>query len=157
MTEPNTTPKTLTIRVDATEDVREEALAVAEAVERGEDPEPMHALALGSDAELARLVSEANLELLRVVATERPESIHETARLVDRDYKGVHRNLDELETLGVVTFDDDGYGKAPRVEWGALEIRLDLRPDSGGDGAERVAAAAAAAASQPAGSGAQPG
>ena len=67
-----------------------------------------------------------NLQLLDVVASERPESIRETARLVDRDYKEVHRNLKELEALGVIEFTTDGNSKRPILRDGTEAIDLSI-------------------------------
>jgi len=99
MTEKET--KTLEVRVQPTEEVRNEALEKVEALERGEEVEDMHVLNLSSERELSRLMSEKNLELLHAIAEHEPSSIRELAETVDRDYREVHRNLEELETLNV--------------------------------------------------------
>jgi len=77
--------------------------------------------------DVERLMRRLNLQLLDVVASERPESIRETARLVDRDYKEVHRNLEELEALGVSEFSADGNSKRPILRDGAEAIDLSIR------------------------------
>ncbi|MDS0295410.1 hypothetical protein [Halogeometricum luteum] len=58
--------------------------------------------------------------------SERPESIRETAQLVDRDYKEVHRNLKELEALGVIEFITDGNSKRPILRDGTEAIDLSI-------------------------------
>lgn len=77
--------------------------------------------------DVERLMRRSNLQLLDVVASERPESIRETARLVDRDYKEVHRNLEELQALGVVEFTTDGNSKRPMLRDGTEAIDLSIR------------------------------
>jgi predicted transcriptional regulator len=76
--------------------------------------------------DVERLMRRLNLQLLDVVASERPESIRETARLVDRDYKEVHRNLEELEALGVIEFTAEGNSKRPilREETEAVDLSI---------------------------------
>ncbi|WP_455549916.1 HVO_A0114 family putative DNA-binding protein [Haloarcula japonica] len=55
--------------------------------------------------------------------------MRETARLVERDYKEVHRNLKELEAIGVIEFATDGNSKRPILREGARGNRpLDTSP-----------------------------
>ena len=84
--------------------------------------------------DLERLTCRANVELLRAIANEKPESIRETARLVDRDYREVHRNLQELESLGAIEFDDNGHRKRPVLRAGAtdLDISIQFGPSDSG-------------------------
>jgi predicted transcriptional regulator len=114
------------VRVGRTEQTRQEAREKIAALERGEDVEDMLVLNLPNYAELARLMREKNLELLRVLVQHDPASIREAAELVDRDYKEVHRNLNELKTLGVVEFEDVGRSKQPVVHFDELEIDVSL-------------------------------
>ena len=81
---------------------------------------------VGSYAELSRLLSQKNLELLDAIFESEPESIRKTAELVDRDYKQVHRNLSELEDIGVIKFEDGGSGRAkkPILAYDGLEIDI---------------------------------
>jgi predicted transcriptional regulator len=83
-------------------------------------------LNFGSYAELSRLLSPTNLELLEVIAEHEPESIREAADLVDRDYKQVHRNLSELDDIGVIEFEGGGPGRAkkPSLAYDGLEIDI---------------------------------
>ncbi|RBI58645.1 transcriptional regulator [halophilic archaeon] len=89
-----------------------------------DDAQPV--LNFGSYAELSRLLSPKNLELLEAIAEHAPESIRAAAELVDRDYKQVHRNLSELEDIGVITFEGGGSGQAkkPTLAYDGLEIDI---------------------------------
>jgi predicted transcriptional regulator len=89
-----------------------------------DDAQPV--LNFGSYAELSRLLSPKNLELLEAISEHEPESIRETAGLVDRDYKQVHRNLSELEDIGVIQFEGGGSGRAkkPMLAYDGLEIDI---------------------------------
>lgn len=88
------------------------------------DTQPV--LNFGSYAELSRLLSQKNLELLEAVFKHDPESIRETADLVGRDYKQVHRNLSELDDIGVIEFEGSGSGQAkkPVLAYDGLEIDI---------------------------------
>lgn len=102
-----------------------------EAVQAGEDiDDAQPVLNFGSYAELSRLLSPKNLELLEAISEHQPESIREAAELVDRDYKQVHRNLSELEDIGVITFDGGGPGQAkkPELAYDGLEIDIPFGP-----------------------------
>jgi len=89
-----------------------------------DDAQPV--LNFGSYAELSRLLSQTNLELLEMIFEHGPESIREAAELVDRDYKQVHRNLSELEDIGVIGFEGGGSGQAmkPVLAYDGLEIDI---------------------------------
>lgn len=99
-------------------------IAAAEDGEDLEDAQPV--LNFESYATLSRLLSPKNLELLSAVAEHEPASIGEAAALVGRDYKQVHRNLTELEDIGVIEFEGGGAGKAKRpvLAYDGLEIEV---------------------------------
>jgi len=99
-------------------------IAAAQEGEDLDDAQPV--LNFGSYAELSRLLSPKNLELLEATSEYEPESIREAAELVDRDYKQVHRNLSELEDIGVIEFDggEPGQAKKPTLSYDGLEIDI---------------------------------
>lgn len=98
-----------------------------EAAEEGADLDDVQpVLNFGSYAELGRLLSSKNLQLLEAIAESEPDSIRQAAALVDRDYKQVHRNLGELEDIGVIEFEGGGPGRAkkPTLAYDGLEIDI---------------------------------
>lgn len=118
---------TLTVTVgeaDAIKDRTRERIEAAQGGEDLDDAQPV--LDVESYADLARLFAEANLELLAAIAANEPESMRETATLVDRDFKEVHRNLTELETLGVIELEANGRAKRPVVQYDEIEVAIDL-------------------------------
>ncbi len=88
------------------------------------DAQPV--LNFGSYAELSRLLSPKNLELLEAISKHQPASIREAAELVDRDYKQVHRNLTELKDIGVIELKGGGSGRAkkPKLAYDGFEIDI---------------------------------
>lgn len=103
-----------------------ERLRRAEAGEEFDEQDAAFVLNFEDLDDVERLMRRLNLQLLDVVASERPESIRETARLVERDYKEVHRNLKELEALGVIEFTTDGNSKRPILRDGTEAIDLSI-------------------------------
>lgn len=98
-----------------------------EAVQRGEElDDAQPTLNFSSYAELNRLLSPKNLELLETIARHEPDSIREAAELVNRDYKQVHRNLTELEDIGVLEFEEAGTGqpRKPLLAFDGIEIDI---------------------------------
>lgn len=104
------------------------------AAQDGEDLDDVQpVLNFGSYAELSRLLSPKNLELLEAIDEHEPASIREAAELVDRDYKQVHRNLTELETIGVIGFDggEPGQAKTPTLAYDGIEIDIPFDRSTG--------------------------
>ena len=104
------------------------------AAQKGEDlDDAQPILNVGSYAELSRLLSPKNLELLETIAQHEPKSIRQAADLVDRDYKQVHRNLSELEDIGVIEFAGGGAGQAkrPKLAYDGLEIDIPFTGPTG--------------------------
>lgn len=116
-------------QADEHRDAARERLQRAEAGETGEAIEQDVRLILNFEdfADVERLMRQTNLELLATIATDHPPSIRATAEAVDRDYKEVHRNLKELETLGVIEFVTEGARKKPRLRDGAERIDFSLQ------------------------------
>jgi predicted transcriptional regulator len=131
-------PRTMHIRFGRGDSERvEETL---KALDRGETPEPYFERVYRDEENLHRVTRPKNLELLRALASKRPESIRETARLVDRDVRQVHRNLKELEDLGLVEFEENGRSKQPGVWYDEIAVELPLTGDDETDVGEAVEA-----------------
>lgn len=96
------------------------------AIEGAAVPEPHFECVFHDPGELHRVTRPKNLELLRAIAREEPTSIRETARLVDRDVRQVHRNLAELEELGLIEFEEAGRSKRPTVWYDRIAVELPL-------------------------------
>jgi predicted transcriptional regulator len=86
-------------------------------------------------ADVERLMRTSNLALLEAIVDARPESIRETAEIVERDYREVHRNLEELEELGVIEFEEDGGRKRPilRGRSETVDFSFSISQDDLGD------------------------
>ena len=101
----------------------------AEAGETGETVEQDVCFILNVEVfdDIARLMRTSNLELIEAIVSDEPASIRQLADVVDRDYREVHRNLTELESLGVVEFENDGSRKKPVLRGGAEHVDFSIR------------------------------
>lgn len=120
---------TLEIRIGERDRTRRETLERIEAAQQGESVEERHVLNIERERDVTRVLSEVNLELIRTIAKHEPASMRETAELVDRDFKEVHGNLTELETLGLIEFEQDGRAKRPIVPYDDIQLDIDLSGD----------------------------
>lgn len=103
-------------------------------LDRGELSEPHFEVVFDDSDDIHRVTRPKNLELLRAIVQHDPDSIRETARLVDRDVRQVHTNLEELEALHLIEFEQNGNRKRPRVWYDAIEVDLPLNvPDTARD------------------------
>lgn len=123
----STTTNTLEIRFGQADEHRaaardrlERAAAgeVGDAIKQG----PRFVLNFEDFSDIERLMRTSNLTLLEAIVDHQPGSIRETADIVDRDYREVHRNLMELEDLGVIEFEEEGGRKRPILRGGSETI-----------------------------------
>lgn len=126
------TDNTLTIRVEPPSEFFEDVREDMRRLDQDEDLDPKQTLSVPDEKTLARVLSAKNVELLRTIVAEEPASVRELARLVDRDIKNVSTALNELEELGLVTFEQDGRAKRPVVWYDEIDVQLLLR-DEGDD------------------------
>ena len=131
------TENTLKITFGEGKEIRENARERLRRAEAGEAEETIQQdvqflLNFETFADVEQLMRSSNLELLKAIVDEGPESIRQTADAVGRDYKEVHRNLSELESLGVIEFVEDGGSKRPSLRAGAENIEFSFRfpPDA---------------------------
>lgn len=107
---------------------------VLAALDSGETPDQYLERVYHDPSELHRVTRPKNLELLQTLARGQPASIRETARLVERDVRQVHRNLEELAELGLVKFEEEGRSKRPVVWYDEIDVELLLHePDTSTD------------------------
>jgi predicted transcriptional regulator len=84
-------------------------------------------LQFGSYDDLVDNLTPLRLELVEAIATDRPASMREAARLVDRDVSDVHGDLKQLDVLGLIELEEGGPGGAiqPVVPFERIEMHID--------------------------------
>lgn len=97
------------------------------AIDRGESPDPYFEVVFYDPDQLHQVTRPKNLELLQTITQHSPESIRETARLVERDVRQVHRNLTELASLGLINLESEGQSKRPTTWYDTIEVDLPLQ------------------------------
>lgn len=114
----------LCLTVDSEEPAFEGLEETLVALDRGEAVELAEeiTLTLESLGALARVLRETNLELLQAIAEHEPESMRETARLVDWSIPQVKANLDELESYGLLRYEENGRAKRPILLYDDIQI-----------------------------------
>jgi len=129
------TTNTLHITVESTAEFFEAALEDVRRLESDEDADldDEYVLSLPDEEALERVLSAKNIELIRTIATEEPDSVRELARLVDRDIKNVSSALNRLEELGLVELRDAGRAKQPTVWYDHVEIDIQITPADSDD------------------------
>jgi len=127
------TTNTLHITIEPTADFFEAALDDVRQLESGAGVSDEYVLSLPDEEALERVLSAKNLELVRTIATEEPESVRDVARLVDRDIKNVSTALNRLAELGLVEFEEAGRAKKPTVWYDHVEIDIQVVPDAADD------------------------
>jgi len=116
----------LTVRLGDGTDEREALLDDVRAMERGDEVADQHVLVLDDEADLQRLLSPANLGLLRAIREHEPESMRAAAEAVDRDFSEVHRNLTELAAMRVIELEEAGRSKRPVVRFDEIDVEVSL-------------------------------
>lgn len=122
----------LLITVREGEGLYEEGHEAIEALERNEPAEQPDRVTFPNEAMLAQTFNERTLRLLRVITDAEPESIRETARLVERDVKNVHEELTRLEAMGVIHFAEEGRSNRPVFPYDELVITVPFGRHSDG-------------------------
>ncbi|MDJ1434233.1 hypothetical protein QNM96_19575 [Halostagnicola sp. A-GB9-2] len=65
--------------------------------------------------------------LIQAIVESEPTSIRDAARAVNRDVSDVHADLQRLEMLDIVAFEEGGRGgaKVPIVPYERIEVHID--------------------------------
>lgn len=122
---------TLVVTVSTSDEFHDHVRSALQALERGERVDTTPTVSFGSYEELMATLTPRVLELIEAIRREEPESINETARVVDRDVKNVHEELSQLSRLGIIYFEDDGRRKRPVVWFDELAIELRIGDEPG--------------------------
>jgi predicted transcriptional regulator len=73
---------------------------------------------------LGKVITGARVQLLSVIRAKKPSSIHELARMVDRDFKNVYQDVKLLAQFGLIELKEQGPRKAatPTAKYSELVL-----------------------------------
>lgn len=112
-------------------DLREEMRAVARGEVRGEvrgetTPPVRTCVETEAVAGVLGVLTPANLTLMRLIASERPESVSRLAELSGRSQPNVSRALQDLARCGLVRLMRDGMSIRPELAAVEVDVKLAL-------------------------------
>jgi len=128
-----TTSETLLVTVQSDDSLYRDGRNAVDRLSRGEAVDEPDRFAFESSELLFETFNPRTMALLETIAEADPESIRQTARLVERDVKNVHEELTELERLGVIRFNTDGRAKKPVFPYEEIVISLPFAHDGARD------------------------
>jgi len=117
------------IRVEIAQrkDSWEELLEVARKIDRGEDVS-YEKLVFESYEAFRKVLTPERLKILHVIREKRPKSVYELAKILCRDRRNVIKDLEILELLGLVEFEEEKRGKRrskrPIVPYDEIEVSI---------------------------------
>lgn len=79
-----------------------ESLGVAEAFDKGKRVKPISGIFFESMVAVCRFLTDKRLEVWRTIRDQKPGSISELAKILERDSKSVHSDVMLLESIGLV-------------------------------------------------------
>jgi len=130
-----TTSQTLLVTVQSDDELYRDGREALERLSRGESVDKPDTFAFETSELLFETFNPRTMALLETISDSEPESIRETARLVERDVKNVHEELTELDRLGVIRFEDSGRSKRPVFPYEEIVISLPFNHDGTRDAA----------------------
>lgn len=113
----------MTVQVRKIADVMQEMLAVA----RGEIKTPQHRskVTVESVGALMRILTPENRAMLTAIRDQKPSSVAELSRSVNRAPSNVTRTLNRMEALGLVRMEVLNRTKAPRITSEKILVEID--------------------------------
>jgi len=115
--------KTMKIGIATYEQMKARTMAIARGEYHAAPSEPK--VWFTSIESVAKVLSDKNRELLRVIASQRPGSLYELARLTGRKVPNLSRTLKTMERYGIVHLDRSKRGRvAPSVTHDRFTVHL---------------------------------
>ncbi|WP_119255531.1 transcriptional regulator [Shinella zoogloeoides] len=101
--------ETLTVKIESMKDVIASAVDAAKRAEAGEVVEARSVLSFDSWEAMHRTLAPKRTEIVMAMAGRGSLTVREVAKLVNRDIKNVHGDLDMLAKSGVIDKTENGF------------------------------------------------
>lgn len=101
--------ETLTVKIESMKDVIASAVDAAKRAEAGEAIEARSVLSFDSWEAMHRTLAPKRTEIVMAMAGKGSLTVRDVAKLVNRDIKNVHGDLDMLAKSGVIDKTENGF------------------------------------------------
>lgn len=98
-------------------------------LERGEKVTPSRTLGFPDIATFRKFLTQRRVEMLHSIRQNKPESIYELAKLLNRDLKSVNTDIALLKQLGLVRLEKQKRGRTrviPKVLFDRMQVNIAL-------------------------------
>jgi predicted transcriptional regulator len=115
------------IEIKSLEEGLKDFRATWKAVAAGKKVAPRKGTYFTSLEAALKVLTPKRLEILRVIRKGRPDSVSDLARLIGRNFKNVHADVQALAAYGLVSLRKTQAGRrtpSPRVPFSAIEFRI---------------------------------
>lgn len=94
--------KAMRIEIKPKSDLEAESLAVARAFDQGKKTKRISGTYFESMQAVRKFLTDKRLEVWRTIRDQRPGSISDLAKMLNRDFKSIHSDVTLLESIGLV-------------------------------------------------------
>lgn len=112
--------KVLKVRIAAVSEQRKRSLAIVAGARKRAKNDPC--VWFPSVAAMARVLSDDNMALLRVIREQQPDSMNSLAKTVGKKAPNVSRSLHKMAEYGLVKFVKSGRSVKPRATFKHLSV-----------------------------------
>ena len=116
--------KRVRIGIKSIEDVLDDAKEVMKRLERGEKVKKESGVYFTSFESFRKALTPKRLELLHIIRTKKPLSLHHLARLADRDIKNVAEDVKHLEQIGLVEKQETSTVARPFCNYDKIDLEI---------------------------------
>ncbi|WP_194726368.1 HVO_A0114 family putative DNA-binding protein [Noviherbaspirillum malthae] len=114
--------RVIKIGILSVEEQRKRALEIASGKRKRDNNDPI--IYMPSMAAAARILSDENMALLKIIREQHPSSVDELANLVGKPQSNVSRSLHAMEPFGLVELRKSGRQVTPVVTFEHLDMAL---------------------------------
>ena len=116
--------KTIRVRIKSVGEALDDAISVMRAIQAKKKVRKQQGEYFESLEAVRAALTETRLALLRLIRKRKPKSVAELARIAQRDFKAVYRDVEALRDLGLIEVADRRRGAASRLRSNTTEIVL---------------------------------
>ena len=116
--------KTIRVRIKSVDDALDDAISVMRAIQAKKTVRKQHGEYFESLEAVRAALTETRLALLRLIRKRKPKSVAELARIAQRDFKAVYRDVEALRDLGLIEVAVRRRGASSRLRSNTTEIVL---------------------------------